>query len=80
MANCRYCGLTNAIRDNACIHCGTRFGGAAPEYRGAEIVGWPRTFAEWRRYLGTRLRDGEVLHHAHCTRGVVRETEPAGVK
>jgi hypothetical protein len=70
MANCRYCGLTNAIRDNTCIHCGTQFGGVAPEHRGAEIVGQPRTYAEWRRHL--RSQDGRGIHR--------REPEPVGAK
>jgi hypothetical protein len=80
MANCRYCGLTNAIRDNTCIHCGTRFGGVAPEHRGSQIAGRPRTYAEWRQYLGTFPRNGEEIHHAHGTSRVIRETEPVGAK
>jgi hypothetical protein len=30
MANCRYCGLRNAIRHHRCIHCGTPFGAFGP--------------------------------------------------
>lgn len=70
MANCQYCGLMNAIRDNNCIHCGTRFGEVAPECRGSQIVGRPRTYVEWKRRL--RSQDGGEIHR--------RETEPAGVK
>ena len=30
MADCRYCGLRNAIRYHRCVHCGTSFGAFAP--------------------------------------------------
>lgn len=30
MADCRYCGLRDAIRYHRCVHCGTPFGASSP--------------------------------------------------
>jgi hypothetical protein len=91
MASCRHCGLTNAIRDNTCIHCGTPFGRFAPcvpEYRGSQGRGGPSSFAELRRRLKTCSQDrGKTRYeifrrHAttDCTREYVAEVELAGVE
>jgi len=85
MANCRHCGLANAIRDNTCIHCGTRFGEltpCVPEYRGSQSRGGLSTYAELRRRLCSQ--DGGEIHYQALRRRAttedVAEVEPAGVK
>jgi hypothetical protein len=82
MANCRHCGLMNAIRENTCIHCGTRFGELVPEYRGSQSRGGPSTYAELRQRLCSH--DGGEIHYQALRRPAttedVAEVEPAGVK
>ena len=90
MANCRHCGLTNAIRDNTCIHCGTPFGRFAPcvpEYRGSQGRGGLSSYAELKRCLKTSSQDREKIRYESfrrhvtiaCTREAVAEVELAGV-
>lgn len=60
MANCRYCGLTNAIRYRRCIRCGTPFGAFGPPIPHS----WeppPRSCADVRRRIAALHRKRSEL-------------------
>ena len=62
MANCRYCGLRNAIRYHRCIHCGTPFGAFGPPM----LHSWeppPNSCADVRRRIATLDRKRSELRH-----------------
>ena len=62
MANCRYCGLRNAIRHHRCIHCGTPFGACSPTV----LSSWESpgdSSADVRRRIAIlQRRHSELMH------------------
>jgi hypothetical protein len=57
MANCRYCGLRNAIRYHHCIHCGTPFKALRPFSR--SLLNQPSAVVQ--------MSDGELRYSTENT-------------
>jgi hypothetical protein len=57
MANCRYCGLRDAIRYHRCVHCGTPFGAFAPPM--------PHSWEPPSSSCADVKRRIEILHRKH---------------